>query len=200
MTASERRPGRVADAPGGAGAFGWLGLEEYVEPVVRRIVAERLARPGTPPTDFAGNDVTLAGIAADVEQALGVTLPAIALRHVVTTADIVDVTLRAFAAPHRGAEAPFVRIRFTRGCRGDAPFSEHLGPCTPYFADLVRAEARRVPVNGRIDVWFGDATPLCALMTLRAALSGAVARRVGVHAHPVPLRHLSVLRSRTGRR
>ena len=200
MTASERRPGRVADAPGGAGALGWLGLEEYVAPMVQRIVAERLAPPGTALTELAEDDATLAAIATDVEQALGVTLPAVALRHVTTTGDLVDVTLRALAVGRRRAETPFVRIRFMRGCRGDAPFVEHLGACTPYFADLVRADARRMPLDGRIDVWFGDGTPLCALVTLGMALSGAVARRVGIHSHPVPLRHLGVLRSRTGSR
>lgn len=184
-----RRVVRLVDGP-----VGWLGLHEHVEPVLRRALCGHfgLAWEGVSEElhladDLGATALDLAELAVAIDRALGVTLPTPVLSRLATVGDLVDATVRALAGERAPSpEDPIVRIRFTRSGSGGAPFVERVGRTTPYFAEAVADDVRRLGPDGRIDVFVASETSWTALERVCARLNARGAR-VAVHRSAGPV-------------
>ena len=152
---------RLVHKNGAAGAVGWLGLEEHVEPVVRREVASYFGIPEADVraelsfTDDLATDVEdVFEVARVLERVFGVCIPEKVLGRVRTHADLVDAVMRAYGQMGVASPTPpFVRVRITPGGRAAGPWIERTGWLTPYLAETVTNEASRLGESTRVDVW-----------------------------------------------
>lgn len=181
--------GRTAMAT--RGAMGWLGLEEHVEPVLRRIVCGYFGRTWSEvctatrlTADLGATSLDLARVAVEADRALGTALGTGELARVRTFADLVDVAVRGIGRRARAIGAPpVVRVRVTPTSRGDAPFVERIGRLTPYLADATVADARRLRAGGRVDVWLPADVPWSTLVGLSARTGALAGRGVRFRVH-----------------
>ena len=152
---------RLVHTKGATGAVGWLGLEEHVEPVIRREVAsyfgvcEEDVRPELSLTDdLAAESEDLLEMGRALERTFGVSIPEKVLTRVRTHADLVDAVMRVYGHPAAASPTPpFVRVRITPGGRAAGPWIERTGWLTPYLAETVANEAARLGESTRVDVW-----------------------------------------------
>jgi acyl carrier protein len=168
---------------------GPAGGVDFVEPGVRRVVAETLGvGPGelTPdvslPDDLAADSLDLVELAVALEGELGVTLPEAVLDDVRTYGDVVTA-VRA-AVLRDGAWA--VPLPFRAGLVGPeagAARQQRAGVLTPYERELITAEAQRLGPGGRLDLEVGADAPPDALASVRRAFGPVAARGVHVLVH-----------------
>jgi len=184
-------PHRTAHAPDRSGAMGWLGLEEHVEPSLRRIVCgyfgrvwEEVRATTRLRDDLGATPTDLARLAGEIGRAFGVDLPPQVLGRVRTQGDLVDAIVRALG--HRRSEpetTPLVRVRLTTAAAATAPFVEHVGALTPYLTATAVDDARRLATGGRVDVWVPADTSWSSLVGFCGRLGTLGARGVQVWVH-----------------
>src|SRR5581483_8273546 len=147
-------------APAGVG--GW-GMYEFVEPHVRRLVAEHLGVGAEElraevsfRDDFAADSLDLVELAMSVESEFAILLPDHILQTLRTYGDLVraaSLLVRAGRARARGAEPPIRVWACTRSPSGGrARAIERTGWLDPYLVELIAEDAVHAGRDVRLDV------------------------------------------------
>lgn len=174
---------------------GRLGLEEYVEPRVRRVVADRLGvdesdlgRDVSLTDDLAADSLDLLEVAISLESALGISISERRLELVRTMGDLVEtvVTLVAADRPLLPATATDVSMRVVPDESMPQRAVARSGPLTPYTAQTITDDVLRAGPGARLEVSVrGDATPR-VLSRVRGLFAGLSARGIAVSVRPDP--------------
>jgi acyl carrier protein len=131
-----------------------------VEPLVRRIVAERLGvdrdalAPAVSLTDeLAADSLDLLDVAVALESECGVSLPDRAVASLRTYQELVDVVATAIAAAGRRASGWPVFAR-TRVVAADPPCTriERAGALTPYAVEVLIEDVRHAGAGARVEM------------------------------------------------
>ena len=201
-----RTRSRLVQTNDATGAVGWLGLEEHVEPVVRREVAryfgmsEADVRPELSfADDLAAESEDVFEVGSAVERALGVSVAEASLGRVKTHADLVDAVMRAYG--HMALASPdpsFVRIRITRRGRAEGPWIERTGWLTPYLAETVADEAARLGDATRVDVWVAADAAWNTIVGANGRFARLSANGIRSFVHREGPRSAELLRGRVG--
>lgn len=174
---------------------GRLGLEEYVEPRVRRVVADRLGvdetelgRDVSLADDLAADSLDLLEVAISLESALGISISERRLELVRTMGDLVETVVALVAAerPLRPATATEVSMRVVPDESMPQRAVARSGPLTPYTAQTITDDVLRAGPGARLEVSVrGDATPR-VLSRVRGFFAGLSARGIAVSVRPDP--------------
>jgi acyl carrier protein len=131
-----------------------------VEPLVHRIVAERLGvdrdalAPAVSLTDeLAADSLDLLDVAVALESECGVSLPDRAVASLRTYQELVDVVATAIAAAGRRASGSPVFAR-TRVVAADPPCTriERAGALTPYAVEVLIEDVRHAGAGARVEM------------------------------------------------
>jgi acyl carrier protein len=132
-----------------------------VEPLVRRIVADRLGvdrealAPAVSLTDeLAADSLDLLDVAVALETECGVSLPDRAVASVRTYRDLVDAVAAAVATTGRRAADPAVFARTRVVPAGDPPGTriERVGALTPYAIEVLIEDVRHAGAGARVEM------------------------------------------------
>ena len=153
----------MAGTPGGipAGPGTW-GTDEFVEPYVRRLVAEHLGvgveELGSHVSlrdDLAADSLDLVELAVALEGEFGIVVPETVFDDVRTYGDLVRATaclIRARSAETGGAESPArVWLRLTPAS-GQSVTLERTVWLTPYTAETIGEDAVRAGPGARLEL------------------------------------------------
>jgi len=163
--------------------LGRLGLEEDIEPRLRRLTAERA---GIPPQlleletelerELHIEALELILLAIAIERELGIVLPERRLRGIRSYRDLVDAVVGIVSAePYRAlAESgatPLVRTRIRRGSGAGGLMIERSAPLTPYTVQAVSDDVRRAGPGAVLEVLVSGADAQRAVARARALFS-----------------------------
>ena len=132
-----------------------------VEPLVRRIVAERLGvdrdalAPAVSLTDeLAADSLDLLDVAAAIEKECGVSLPDRAVASLRTYQELVDAVAAAVAAAGRRASGVPVFARTRVVAAGDPAGTrvERAGALTPYAVEVLIEDVRHAGAGARVEM------------------------------------------------
>lgn len=163
--------------------LGRLGLEEDIEPRLRRLTAERAGVPIEvihPDADLEAElhieNLDLIFLAIAIERELGIVLPERRLHAIRTYRDLVDTVLGIVSAePYRAlAESggtPLVRTRVRRGSGPGGLTIERTAPLTPYTVQAVSDDVRRAGPGAVLDVLVSGPDASRAIARARALFS-----------------------------
>jgi len=144
--------------------LGRLGLEEDIEPRVRRLTAERA---GVAPErleldtdlerDLHLETLELIFLAIAIERELGIVLPERRLHRIRSYRDLVDLVVGIVSAePYRAlaesGRAALVRMRIRRGSGAGGLTIERSAPLTPYTVQAVSDDVRRAGPGAVLEV------------------------------------------------
>jgi acyl carrier protein len=174
---------------------GRLGLEEYVEPRVRRVVADRLGIDETElvrgvslADDLAADSLDLLEVVICLEGELGIAISERRLELVRTMGDLVDTVVTVLANERqamRGAAAE-VSMRVVPDDGMPQRAVARSGVLTPYIAQTITDDVLRAGPGARLEVNVrGDATPR-VLSRVRGFFAGLSARGIAVSVRPDP--------------
>ena len=139
-------------------------MEEFVEPHVRRVVADRLGvgveelvSDVSLRDDLAADSLDLVELAMALEAEFAIVVPDSVLDRVRTYGDLVQTTghlLRTrYEAEAEGAAQPLrISARITPAAGGSAGILERTGWLSPYFAETLGDDAMRAGNGARLDV------------------------------------------------
>jgi acyl carrier protein len=163
--------------------LGRLGLEEDIEPRIRRLTAERA---GVAPeglhldaeleAELHIETLDLIFLAIAIERELGIVLPERALRRVRSYRDLVDTAVGIVSAePYRvlaeAGSTPLVRTRVRRDPEAGRLTIERTAPLTPYTVQAVSDDVRRAGPGAILEVMVSGADAHRAVARARALFS-----------------------------
>ncbi len=174
---------------------GRLGLEEYVEPRVRRVVADRLGvdeselgRDVSLADDLAADSLDLLEVAICIESALGIAISERRLELVRTMGDLVDTVVTLVAATRQIAPGAATEVSMQVVPDESMPqrAMARSGPLTPYTAQTITDDVLRAGPGARLEVTVrGDASAR-VLARVRSFFGGLAARGIAVSVRPDP--------------
>lgn len=170
---------------------GRLGLEEYVEPRVRAVVAERLGVEAQDLVasvslrdDLAADSLDLLEVAIALEGAFGIRIPERFLDLVGTYDDLVAVVLDRIGsrqrAESRDAEPPQVHARVVPAPSLGHRAVERTMRLTPYLAQTLADDVRLAGPGARLEVTVREAASRRMLAQVRAMFARMSARGISV--------------------
>lgn len=166
---------------------GRLGLEEYVEPRVRGVVAERLGIEAQELVssvslrdDLAADSLDLLEVAIALEGAFGIRIPERYLDLIRTYDDVVAVVLDRIAARQRAetsrAEPPRVHARVVPAVGLGHRAVERAMRLTPYLAQTLADDVRLAGPGARLELTVEGAHGRRTLAQVRAMFARMTAR------------------------
>lgn len=166
---------------------GRLGLEEYVEPRVRRVVAEQLGVEAhdlvasvSLRDDLAADSLDLLEVAIALEGAFGIRIPERFLELVGTYDDLVAVVLDRIAAMQRAeaphAEPPKVHARVVPAQDLAHRAVERSMRLTPYLAQTLADDVRLAGPGARLELTVQGESGRRTLASVRAMFARMSAR------------------------
>lgn len=174
---------------------GRLGLEEYLEPRVRRVVADRLGvdeadlgRSASLVDDLAADSLDLLEVAICLEAALGISISERRLELVRTMGDLVDTVVTVMAAQLEvPASAPAdVSTRVVPHESMPQRAVARTGPLTPYAAEMIADDVLRAGPGARLEVMVRGEAPPRVLARVHGVFAGLAARGITVSVRPDP--------------
>jgi acyl carrier protein len=170
---------------------GRLGLEEYVEPRVRGVVAERLgveAHDLVPNVslrdDLAADSLDMLEMAIALEGTFGIRIPERFLELMRTYDDLVAVVLDRIAAAQRAEapreEPPQVHARVVPSAGLAHRAVERSMRLTPYLAQTLADDVRLAGPDARLEVTVRDAASRRMLAQVRSMFARMTARGISV--------------------
>jgi acyl carrier protein len=174
---------------------GRLGLEEYVEPRVRRVVADRLGIDESDlgldvslADDLAADSLDLLEVAICLEGELGITLSERRLELVRSYGDLVETVLSVVAADRQITPSGPTEV-----CMRVVPDDSmpqravaRSGPLTPYTAQTITDDVLRAGPGARLEVTVRGEAPPRVLSRVRGLFAGLAARGIAVSVRPDP--------------
>lgn len=155
-----------------------MGMFQFVEPRVRRVVADHLGvgveelRPDVSLTDeLAADSLDLLELALALESMLGIEFPEVALERIRTFGDLLE-TVQGLLRRHPPDSAPvepapsyaWVRVL---GPRAETATMQRAGWLTPYTAETIVEDALRAGRGARLEVTLAAAATDVIVTQLR---------------------------------
>jgi len=171
-----------------------LGLEEFVEPRVRRVVTEHLGVDGheirldtSLADDLAADSLDLLEVALALEQDLGIELTEMEIDRIRTYRDLVRVVLDRYAERPTtlppNAQPPVVRTRVVPAAPVRTRGLERAVLLTPYMVQAVTEDVLRAGPGAALDVTIDGVRSATLLGEVSAAFGQLRRRGVRVAVH-----------------
>ena len=171
----------------GAGALGPLGVREFLEPVVRQIVASQLQVPSgwlTPGVSFAQDLATtvadLTQLVVSIERELHLHLDEWAIDSVCTYGDLVEVVTVAWVATTASPQSVLLRAVLVSGRRDRHGVVVRAMRSSPYELELLVDDARRAGPGSHLDLTMAADVPADALALVERRLARLSSRDIVV--------------------
>lgn len=195
--AAVARSNRVVEAAGWGGTLhgraGLLGIEEYVEPRVRRLIADRLGVEADElgwnvslGDDLAADSLDLLEVAIEIEADLGINLSERRLELVRSYGDLIETVVELVATSRHAtmpAANPTVHTRVVTG-DGSRKSLERCAELTPYIAQTVTEDVLRAGPGARLEVTVHTQPTQRTLARVRGFFAGLSARGIVVSVQP----------------
>lgn len=175
------------------GRAGLLGIEEYVEPRIRRLIADRLGVDGDElgwnvslGDDLAADSLDLLEVAIEIEAALGIVLSERRLALVRSYGDLVETVVELVATTQHAAlpaAPPTVHTRVVGG-DGTRPALERCAALTPYVAQTVTDDVLSAGPGARLEVTVHTQPTARTLARVREVFAALRARGIVVSVQP----------------